>query len=1062
MSFPVTTSGSSSDRLPLSFGQEQLWFLAQLSPGDTKYNVGKAFRLAGPVDAEVLAQCLAVLVQRHEVLRATFGATDGVPYQVIGPTEDVELLRSDLTLVAANVRESAVQQALAEEAATPFDLEQGPLYRFRLYQTGENEHVFTLWFHHIITDGWSTGIFTRELSAAYQALIRSEQPQLSKLEVRYADHVTEQRTSEQAGLWDAELSFWDRQLKELPVLELPTDRIRQPVSADQGALLRASVPTPVLKGIRALGREHGVSPFMILASAVNVILSRYTGAIDIPLGIPVLGRLDPNLEDVVGLFVNMAVLRVDLSGDPTFTELMGRVAEANLDLYDNHEVPFDRVVQQVAPTRDASRNPLFQVSVQVVGGGTAGADLSLPDVRVTTVPITLSQARFDLAFNFEESADSLLLDCEYSTELFDQWRIEALVGHLFTALAAVVDEPSLRVSSIPLLTADEQAQLLAAGRGESVEYSTEPVHLQIAAVARRRPAAVAGVCKGVELTFGELDRRSDRLARYLRANGLVHEQVVAIVMDRDVDVLVAMLGVLKAGGAFAMMDPHHPAARLSYMLSDAAAQQVITRAALAASLPVPEGCHVVLIDTEWDLIEASPEPAEFSEWATRDSLAYLLYTSGSTGQPKGVLVEHRALTCFTEAYQRTFDLVPEDRMLQLAALTFDMSHGELFTGLTVGATLILVSYDEGRSPELISELMREQSATFAGFSPAMLALVDAEPYPALKYVMNGGDTLPAELVNKWNLRGRRMVNMYGPTEAVIACTEYECEHRVWRSSPPIGVIQLNRQAYVVDQHGNLAPRGIPGELLIGGPEGLARGYLNSPELTAAKFVPDPIDPDSRVYRTGDLVRWTAELTLDFLGRIDHQVKLRGLRIELGEIEAALVSHPSVRMAAVLLLTDPRDEKQLVGYYAASAGQAPSTAELSAWLREQLPDYMVPTSWVAVDGFPLTAARKIDRKALAAPTSWNEAHERVVSTPTDPTQKAVADIYAEVLGLSAVGQQDSFFELGGNSLQAMRAVSRMNRTFGIKVNIRSIYGTASVEAMAGVVAELQAKSSSART
>jgi amino acid adenylation domain-containing protein len=477
---------------------------------------------------------------------------------------------------------------------------------------------------------------------------------------------------------------------------------------------------------------------------------------------------------------------------------------------------------------------------------------------------------------------------------------------------------------------------------------------------------------------------------------------------------------------------------------------VITRSAFVDNVPRPDGREVVVLDTQWPAIEAGGDTDPLPEIATRDSLAYVLYTSGSTGKPKGVLVEHRGLTCFTEAYRRTFDFTPVDRMLQLPALTFDMSHGELFTALTVGATLVLVSYDEGLSPELISDLMRDQRVTFAGFSPAMLALVDAAPYPALRAVMNGGDALPAELVNKWNLPGRRFVNLYGPTEAVIACTEYECEHVVWQSSPPIGTVELNRQAYVVDRYGNLAPKGIPGELLVGGPEGLARGYLNAPELTAQKFVPDPIEPTGRVYRTGDLVRWTAGLTLDFLGRIDNQVKLRGLRIELGEIEAALATHPGVRLAAVLLLPDPRGDKNLVGYYTPAGDQPPTTAELSAHLRAQLPDYMVPTAWVRIAEFPLTAARKIDRKALPAPESWDAAAGGEITAPTDPLEQAIARIYAEVLGVAQVGADGDFFALGGNSLQAMRTVSRINRDFGIKVNVRRMYGAAGVTAMAAAI------------
>jgi amino acid adenylation domain-containing protein len=619
-------------------------------------------------------------------------------------------------------------------------------------------------------------------------------------------------------------------------------------------------------------------------------------------------------------------------------------------------------------------------------------------------------------------------------------------------LTAAVADPSTRLSKLPLLSAAERERLLAAGHGEAVTHSPRPIHVDVARIAAGQPDAVALVCRGRELTYGELDRRADRLARQLRARGLRSEQIVALILDRDLDAIVAMLAVLKAGGAFTVLDPKHPAARLDYMLRDTAAPLVITRSGFADRLPEPAGWSVLQLDTEWARIEATPADEPLAEWATRDSLAYVLYTSGSTGKPKGVQIEHRALTCFVEAYQRTFDFGPGDRMLQLPALTFDMSQGEIFTGLTVGATLVLVSPEEGQSPDALAGLMREQRVTYAGLSPAMLSLVDAEPYPDLRCVMGGADALPAELVNKWNLPGRRFVNLYGPTEAAVACTEYECEHVEWRSSPPIGHPELNRRVYVVDEWGNLAPVGVPGELLIGGDEGLARGYLNEPELTAEKFVPDPFEHGGTVYRSGDLVRWTPAFELEFLGRLDSQVKLRGLRVELGEIESALLTHPAVRMAVVLLHIDQAGEKQLVGYFTRTdAGtDGPAVADLRRHLAEQLPEYMVPTAWVRLDEFPLTAARKIDRGALPAPARPVADQQRVLLRPATRTEATVAEILAEVLGLPEIGVDANLFELGGNSLQAMRVVSRLKKAFGVKVNIRLLYGTATVSAVAAKI------------
>ncbi|HEY6796334.1 MAG TPA: non-ribosomal peptide synthetase, partial [Kineosporiaceae bacterium] len=569
-------------------------------------------------------------------------------------------------------------------------------------------------------------------------------------------------------------------------------------------------------------------------------------------------------------------------------------------------------------------------------------------------------------------------------------------------------------------------------------------HEQIADVARRMPNHPAALCRGAALTYGELDAAADRVARYLQAHGVGTEHIVAAALDRDTDALVAMLGVLKAGAAFAMVDPRHPSARLASIFEDSGTRIVLTREEFLADLPTSPAWSVVTVTRA--LADGATLPAVQGGAGWR-SLAYVLYTSGSTGRPKGVLVDHAGLVCFVEAYRRTFPFSPQDRMLQLPALTFDMSHGEIFTALAVGATLVLVSYEEGLSPAAVTALMREQRVTFAGFSPPMLALVEPEPYPDLRYVMSGGDALSAETVRAWNLPGRRMVNLYGPTEAVIACTEYECPHdEEWRNAPPIGHVQLNRHAYVVDPAGRLVPRGVPGELWMGG-EGLARGYLKAPELTAERFVTDPFVPGGIVYRTGDIVRWRRDGELEYLGRIDTQVKLRGLRIELGEIESALMSHPAVQLATVVVREDPRGERQLVAYWVSTPGESVEPAVLQTHLAERIPAYMVPVAWVCVDSFPLTAARKIARDRLPEPTVWGLAERVEVDEPRNEEEKAVAQVFAEVLAAPVVGRQASFFGLGGNSLQAMRALSRINKLFGVRLPVRQLYGDATVASVA---------------
>ncbi len=1038
--------------LPLSFGQEQLWFLDQLAPGQTIYNIGVSYRLRGTLDTGILRRSLTRLVGRHEALRATFGAADGTPFQVIAPERDVLLDVCDFTGLEPDEREHSLQRILAADAATAFDLELGPLYRFRLCRLQEDDYALSLNFHHIVTDGWSAGVLNRELATIYGAFLHGTEPVFpAEPSVRYADFVASQRERLRGDALETELGYWQEQLKGLATLELPADRRRPASPSYRGDFFGLDFPAQLLKDVRKLAHQRSASTFMVLISALNMVLARYCDQHDVPLGISVLGRTEPELENTVGLFVNMAVLRTDLSGDPAFADLLDQVADKNLDIYDHQEVSFEKVVERVQPVRDPSRNPLFQVAVQVLGDSTSAANLDLPGITAETIPVPSAGSRFDMAINFLESADTLRCAIEYSTDLFDRWRIEALAKHTIQVLEAVVKDPSLRLSQVPLASAAEREELLSAGRGDEVEEPRDPIHVAVAKVAAADPGAIAAVCAGTELTYGELDRRAALLARYLRSLGVQPEQIVAIAMDRDLDTLVAMLGVLRSGAAFTVLDPAHPAKRLDYILRDTATPLVITRSALADRLPASCGWATVRLDADWEAIEAAagPEPGEhFPERATRDSLAYVLYTSGSTGQPKGVLIEHRALTCFTQGYQRTFGFTSDDRLLQLPALTFDMSMGEIFTALTTGATLVLLSPEDALSPEGIAKLMRDQRVTYAGLTPAILSVLEAEPYPHLRDIMSGADAVPAEMVNKWNLPGRRFVDLYGPTEAAVACTEYECEHTEWQAPPPIGHPQQNRLVYVVDRSGNLVPKGVPGELLIGGDEGLARGYLNLPELTAEKFVADPFRPRGRVYRSGDLVRWTPGGELEFLGRLDHQVKLRGLRIELGEIESALLTHPRVRMAAVLLRPDQRGENRLVAYFTAEGDQAPATADLRRHLAEQLPEYMVPTAWVALDAFPLTAARKIDRATLPEPDLTGDEPEFVAGRT--PTEIGVAEIFAEVLAVPRVGAHDNFFELGGNSLQAMRAVSRINKAFGVKVNIRLLYGSSTVSAVSTAV------------
>ncbi|KWV34280.1 non-ribosomal peptide synthetase [Micromonospora rifamycinica] len=1051
----IANDGSETRLARLSVGQEQLWFLEQMAPGLATYNVSVAHRIRGPLNIAALRTALTALVRRHELLRGTVTTVDGVPGMVITPFSDVPLPISDLSDETPETREAALAAGLREHSARAFDLTGGPLYRFKLFRCGPDEHVLSLSFHHIVTDGWSTSLLLRQLTDEYAAALAGTEPAPPKpadsaAAVRYLDFAAAQRAALDNGDLEEQLRYWHGQLDGAAPLELPTDRPRPAEPSFASGTASAELPVEL---VRALATGEGVSPFVVLSAALLVLLNRYSGHDDICLGTATLGRTDPDLEQVVGYFTNMVVLRTTLHDDPSFTELVARVADTMLDGYDNQDVPFERVVDRLRPHRDPGRNPLFGVCAQFLTEFTAGTALDLPGLTTEAIDAPSLGARFDLSLTFVESPDRLRVFVEYALDLFDDWRVEALVRHLTQVLSAACGQPTRPVSELPLLDEEEIGALLAAGTGQLLVHADEPVHAAIARRAQEQPDQVAAVYEDDSLTYRELDRRAFELAAFLRGRGVRDGQVVAVAVERDLDALVALLGVLRAGAAFAIMDPSHPAGRLEYILRDTAAPVVLTQSRVRDRIPETGPWSIVEIDQERAAFVEAGAAAE--PWAEvgRDALAYVLYTSGSTGRPKGVLIEHRALQSFIASYRRVFDLRSDDRMLQLAALAFDMSQGEIFAGLTAGASLVLVDKETGTSPAALAALMRRQRVTYICMSPAMLALVEGGPYPDLRKIMAGGEAVPAEMVAKWNLPGRRLINCYGPTEAAVGCTSYECPHEPARSAPPIGKPFTDRRMYVVDKAGRLVPRGVPGELLIGGAEGLARGYLNQPELTARAFVEDPFHPGGRVYRSGDIVRWNRDYQLEFLGRGDGQVKMRGLRIELEEIESALMSHPDVGVAAVAMRLDRRGEARLVGYASPAADRQPVATELRAHLAERLPDYMIPTAWVFLDSLPLTTARKVDRKALPDPVDADPEQDYVA--PEGGTETAVARIYAEVLEVDRVSAAVAFFAAGGNSLQAMRVVSRLGKEFGVKLRMRSMFADATVRSVAAEVDRLVA-------
>ncbi len=1042
---------------PLSFAQEQLWFLDRLDPGRQTYNVPLAIRMRGPLDVPAVRSAVTELVRRHETLRTTIDERDGKAVQVVAPAPTVELSLpvEDGRPQPGEDADPAARRLADADAAIPFDLRQGPLFRPRLFRIAADDHLLTLCTHHIISDGWSLEVIVSDIGVLYEAAragTLTEKSPLPELPVQYADFAAWQRERLAGEALEEELRHWARTLAGAPVLELPTDRPRPVTPSFAGNHVSIDMASDVMAKLRARSREHRATMFMVIIAAFNVVLSRYSGQRDIVIGTASAGRDLPELKGVIGFFTNMVVLRTDLSGDPTFLEILQRVREVALTAYTHQEVPFEKVVERVGQRRDPSRNPLFQVAMALLPAAIAAeGDAPETELRTSMVTTGTGGARFDIGINVGETGDALRVFVEYATDLFDRPRIVRMIGHFEQVLAAAAADPTVRLSQVPMLTDAERQQVLHEWQGPAQQYRRAPVHQLIAEQAARAPDAVAAVCAGAELTYGELERRAGLVARYLRERGVTREDVVGVGLERGLDVPVALVGVLKAGAAFLAVDPSHPAGRNDEVLRDARARFLISQEPLRDRLPTAPDRELLALDAV--LADAEPLAGRpLAELADADSMMYVLYTSGSTGRPKGVVVEHGAMCNYMQWLGDTYEMRPGARVLQYASLVFDLAEAEIFTALSRGATLVLVPEDAKLSPPALSALIRDERCTYIGAPPALLGLVDAGPYPDLRGLLVGGEAFSGDLVNRWNLPGRTFVNGYGPTESTVGCIRYICEHITWRSSPPIGRALPNRTAYLVDEWNNPVPVGVPGEILIGG-EGLARGYLGRPDWTAERFTEDPFVPGGRVYRTGDLAAWTEEGQIQFLGRIDTQVKLRGQRIELEEIEAVLTAHPAVAQALVAMREDRPGEKRLVGYVlpggAAAGTSPPAPQELRELVARELPPYMVPAVVVVLDELPLTPSGKVDRAALPAPAAERSGAGDYLE-PRTATERTVAEVFATILGLDRVGATDDFFELGGSSLQVAAVINEVRDRTGVTLPMRDVYTTPTVGAVAAAL------------
>ncbi len=1058
LSLPILRRPPDLTALPLSFAQQRLWFLDQFEPGNAAYNIPVALRLSGVLNVEALKRTLDDLVRRHEALRTSFASIDGVPVQMVKPALEVALPLTDLSALTQAQRDLQVAGILQQEAKEPFDLASGPLVRARLLRLTETEHIVLFTMHHVVSDGWSMGVLVTEVAALYDAYSQGRPLPMEPLSIQYADYAHWQRQWLSGEVLQAQIDYWKEQFAGAPaLLALPTDRPRPAVQSHVGATEKFLIPPTITAGLYSLARQTHSTLFMVLTAAFNVLLWRYSAQDDICIGTPVANRTRQELEPLIGCFVNTLVLRTRLQGEMPFMALLEQVKNSTLDAHAHQDVPFEQLVEVLKPARDTSYSPLFQV--MLVLQNAPMKELELSGLRLQLMEQEGGQAKFDLLLSFTEEGEQLEAEIEYCTDLFEHGTIERMATQLTRLLQGLVKDPKQSIGRLPLLDDAERSLVLEQWNDTATAYPKDcTIHALFEAQVERTPHAVAAVFEAHSLTFAELNAQANRLAHHLRALGVGPDVRVAICLERGLPMVVGLLGILKAGGAYVPLDPDYPAERLAYMLDDCRPAVLLTDAACAQRLPqqadVPM-CRVDADEANWRELPAGNVPAEALGLNARH-LAYVIYTSGSTGKPKGAMNEHRAVVNRLLWMQQAYGLGGGDTVLQKTPFGFDVSVWEFFWTWLAGARLVLARPQGQRDPNYLLGVIGREQVTTLHFVPSMLsaflACVPAGGAPSLRRIVCSGEALPATMVEAVHrqLPNARLYNLYGPTEAAVDVTAGEP-----RPGQPvtIGRPVANTRIYILDALGEPVPVGVPGEIHIAGVQ-VGRGYLNRPELTGERFIADPYsgEPDARMYRTGDVGRWRADGTVEYLGRNDHQVKLRGLRIELGEIEACVLEQPGVREAVVLAREDAAGDKRLVAYVVAHEAQANEPAALREALQRKLPQYMVPAHFVMLDALPLTPNGKLDRRALPAPEVGASRAEYVA--PRTPTEERLVRIWAEVLGVEPIGVLDDFFELGGHSLRTIEVLSRIRSVCGVDLPLRVLFEATTVEQLARQVEQAQ--------
>jgi len=1032
-----------SASVPLSYAQERLWFLHQLDPETPHYNLPATIRLTGSLDVSALEGTLNEIVRRHQILRTTFRNLDGEPAQFILPHARVALNVLDLRALPLSADANGAQRLIKDEVSRPFRLDQSPPLRTMLLRLDEEEHVLLLTMHHIIFDGWSLEVLLREMISLYGDLAEGRPSQLAELILQYADFAAWQRGNLQGEMLEEDLDYWRQQLAgSFPLLPLPSSGSRPAVQTFRGAREARMIPARCQARLKALSQEAGVTLFMTLLAVFKTLLYRYTGETDIRVGTPIANRTHPDLENLIGFFVNSLVLRTDLSGNPTFGQLLQRVREVSLEAYEHQDLPFEKLVEALQPERDLSHPPLFQVMFTLQG---SPVDYELSGLRFHLMDPPSGVAKFDLTLEMTETSEGLRSTFEYNTDLFEAETISRMLDHYQVLLDGLAAGGSAQhLADLPMLTASEQHQLLVAWN-ETFEDSPRDrvAHQLFEAQVERTPAELAVICGEERLTYLELNGRANQLAHYLRSLGVEPETRVAVCLPRSLAMIEAVLGIFKAGGSYVPLDPSYPATRLAYMMEDAQPSVILTEREFLDTLPTHSAQWLYLDESREEI--ASQPAGNLLHALSGESPAYMIYTSGSTGRPKGVVLRHSGVCNMSDAQVRCFGVKPGDRVLQFASLSFDASIFEIMMGLRAGAALCLPTPEESLPGQGLLSLLQKRQVTNVTLPPTALAALPEAKLPFLRTIIVAGEACPPELVERW-APGREFFNAYGPTETSVWVTVARCLDG--GRKPLIGRPVDNFQTFVLDARMRPVPVGVAGELYVGG-EGLARGYLKRPGLTAERFMPNPFSTrgGARLYRTGDLARYLRDGNIDFLARMDQQVKIRGFRVEPGEIEVELEADDRLCEAAVMVREDMPGQPQLVAYVVPQAGQSITVSELRAILKEKLPDFMIPSAFILLDRIPLTPNGKVDRKALPAPDEGRPLLESVYVPPQTEMEIKISDAWCKALRLQRVGVLDNFFDLGGHSLLMLRTQTLLQESLKRELPLIALFKYPTVATLA---------------